>query len=67
MPPSEAGQQDAQRGLRQGDKPVLVALGVAHMYALARRVDIAYLQSQTFTQAQAHAVDGEAWSGGGQV
>jgi len=51
--------QHSQRYLRQWDEAVLVALLIADMHALAGRVDIAYLQAQTFTEAQAQTVSGE--------
>jgi hypothetical protein len=43
----------------QGHESVLVALGVANMYACAHGNDVAHLQAQTLTQAQAEAVKRE--------
>ena len=43
----------------QGHKAVAVALGVANLHARALGIDVGYAQGQTFTQAQAQAVQGE--------
>ena len=45
--------------LRQRDEAVLVALGVSHMHAPTRAVDVANFKAQSFTQAQPQAVERE--------
>jgi len=54
----EAAQQ-AKCSIRQGSETVFIALGIADMDAPAIGVNIAHLETQAFTQAQAKAVDGE--------
>ncbi len=52
----EAAQQ-LQRGIRQGHKTILIALGVADMDTVACGIDISNLQTQAFAKTQAKAVD----------
>jgi hypothetical protein len=54
----EAAQQ-IQRRIRQRHEAILIALGIADMHAAALGIDIAHLQPQAFTEAQAEAVEGE--------
>ncbi len=54
----EAAQQ-SQRRIRQGNKAIFIAFGVADMDTPAIGIDIAYLKTQAFTEAQAKTVDGE--------
>ena len=51
--------QDFQRGLWQGHESVAIAFGVANKHTVAHSVNIPDSQSQTFAQAQAHAVERE--------
>ena len=51
--------QHAKGGLGQGNKPVPIAFGIAHMDPVAGTVNVAHLQGQPITQTQAHAVHGE--------
>jgi len=54
----EAAQQ-IQRPVRQGYKTVFVALGVTYMDALTLCIEIPHLQTQSFTESQAEAIDSE--------
>ena len=49
--------------LRQRDEAVLVALGVSHMHAPTRGVDVADFKAQSFTQAQSrlYSVKKNTW------
>ena len=49
--------QHRQGGGGQRHETVPVALGIADVHTLARRVDIADLQPQPFAEPQAHAVE----------
>ncbi len=51
--------QHLMGGVGQGDEAVAVAFGVADVNPLAHGVDVAYLQAQPFSEAQAHAVEDE--------
>ena len=54
----EAAQYIA-RGIRQRHQPVLIAFGVPDMHAPTHRIDVADLQTQALTEAQAQTVDSE--------
>jgi hypothetical protein len=51
--------QGAERGVRQGNETIPVALGVAYVHPMALRIDVADLQRQSFAQAQAQTVQRE--------
>ncbi len=51
--------QESIRSRRQGYEAILVALGVADVYSLPRRIDVANLKAQPFAQAKAETVEGE--------
>ncbi len=51
--------QELVGGRRQRHQAILVALGIADMHALARRIDVGDRQPQAFAQAQAETVEGE--------
>jgi len=54
----EAAQQ-IPRDIRQWDKTVFVALGIADMDALTLSIDVTYFQAQAFAESQAETIDGE--------